>query len=336
MNPREPRGFPDRFGRLHDDLRISVTDRCNLRCTYCMPVEPTWFPREEILSYEEILAVVRIVIRRGVRKFRITGGEPLVRKDIAEFVRMLAATGGVEDLSLTTNGLLLQRLAAELARAGLRRVNVSLDTLDPERFRRLTRHDGLAAVLRGMEAASAAGLTPIKINVVLLRDQNDDEVEALVGAGRERGWEMRFIEFMPLENGEVWDLSRVVPGHEVRARIEKLWPLERDPAGDPHAPASRFLFRDGRGAVGFIDSVTRPFCADCSRLRLTSDGQFRVCLYDSGETDLKALLRAGASDAEIEHAIEAAVLRKGRGGAIEILERRERLPLERTMHQIGG
>ncbi len=328
--------FVDRVGRQHDDLRISVTDRCNLRCAYCMPEEPEWFPREAILSFEEILRVVRIATRRGVRKFRVTGGEPLVRRNVAGLIAGIASARGVEDLSLTTNGLLLAPLAKDLAAAGLRRVNVSLDTLVPERFVRLTGRDALPLILRGLEAAAAAGMAPLKINTVLLRGHNEDEVESIVGTAREAGWEVRFIEFMPLENGETWDLARVVPGAEVRRRIETRWPLDPDPAADPHAPATRFVFRDGRGAVGFINSVTEPFCSRCSRLRLTSDGKFRNCLYDPGERDLKVLLRSGAADSEVERAMDETVLGKGRGGAIQILERRSRIPLTRTMHQIGG
>ncbi len=326
----------DGFGRLHDDLRVSVTDRCNLRCSYCMPVEPEWFPHGAILSYEEIVRLARIAVARGVRRLRLTGGEPLVRRDLASLVRMLTALPGVEDLSLTTNGLLLAAAAPELVRAGLRRVNVSLDTLQRDRYRALTRRDVLDRVLAGIDAAAAAGLAPVKVNAVLLRGINEDEAEPLVGRARENGWELRFIEFMPLENGNTWDAARVVSGSELRRRIDRLWPLERDPRGDPHAPASRYLFRDGRGAVGFIDSVTQPFCASCSRLRLTSDGYFRVCLYDDRETDLKTPLRSGASDAEIERLMVEAVSRKGRGGALEILERQAPPPPARTMHQIGG
>jgi cyclic pyranopterin phosphate synthase len=326
----------DRFGRVHDDLRVSVTDRCNLRCAYCMPVEPEWFPRAELLSYEEIARLVRVAATRGVRRVRLTGGEPLVRRDVARLVALLEREPGVLDLSLTTNGLLLEPLAGELAAAGLRRVNVSLDSLVPERYFALTRRDVLARVLRGIAAARAAGMAPLKVNTVLLRGVNDDEVESLVGHAREHGWELRFIEFMPLENGASWDPARVVAGAEVRRRIERSWPIDPDPARDPHAPATRWLFRDGRGAVGFIDSVTAPFCSSCSRLRLTADGQLRVCLYDDAETDLKGPLRAGASDPELASLMRRAVEGKGRGGALEILERQAALPLRRTMHQIGG
>jgi cyclic pyranopterin phosphate synthase len=307
-------GFEDRFGRDHDELRVSVTDRCNLRCTYCMPEEPSWFPRAEILSYEEIARLARIFLARGVRKFRITGGEPLLRRDLPELVRMLAAAPGVEELSLTTNGLLLDEHARDLAGAGLQRINVSLDTLMPERFRALTKRDGLDRVLQGLDLVSELGLRPVKINTVLIRGVNDDEVVSLVSTARDRGWELRFIEFMPLENGGTWDLSRVVSGREIKDIVEERWPLEPEAAVDPHAPATRFRFADGRGVIGFINSVTAPFCESCSRLRLTADGKLTSCLYATHETDLKTPLRA----------------------ALEILDRREPIPLTRTMHQIGG
>jgi cyclic pyranopterin phosphate synthase len=326
----------DGFGRVHDDLRVSVTDRCNLRCAYCMPEEPEWFPREEILRYEEAARLVRVAAAQGVRKVRVTGGEPLVRRDVDRLVAELAAIPGVDDLSLTTNGVLLERFAAGLREAGLRRVNVSLDSLRRERFSRLTGRDRLADVLRGLEAAAAAGLGPIKINAVLLRGVNDDEAIDLVAFGRERGYEVRFIEFMPLDNDRTWDLSRVVSGASIRRELAARWPLVPDPDGDPRAPATRFLFEDGGGAVGFINSVTEPFCADCGRIRLTSDGKFRVCLYDDREVDLKSAMRAGATDDDLVALMQAALAGKGRGGAVEILERREALPLRRTMHQIGG
>ena len=301
-----------------------------------MPEEPTWFPRAQVLSYEESARLVQIAAGLGVRKVRITGGEPLVRRDVDVLVGAVAAIPGIEDLSLTTNGVLLGSLAPRLQAAGLRRINVSLDTLRRERFERLTGRDRLAAVLRGLDAAAAAGLGPVKINVVLLHGVNDDEALDLVAFGRERGFEVRFIEFMPLDNDRSWDLSRVVTGGSVRREIESRWPLRPDPGGDPRAPATRFRFEDGGGTVGFINSVSEPFCGNCGRLRLTSDGKLRVCLYDDREVDLKGPLRAGASDAELAGLFEAAVSRKDRGGALDILERRESLPLGRTMHQIGG
>jgi cyclic pyranopterin phosphate synthase len=288
------------------------------------------------LRYEEIERLARIAAGLGVRRVRLTGGEPLVRRDLPDLVRRLAAIGSIGDLSLTTNGLLLEGLARPLVAAGLGRINVSLDTLDPLRFTRLTRRPALERVLAGIAAAAAAGLRPIKVNTVVLRGVNDDEIEPLVARARSEGWELRFIEFMPLENGATWDRSRVVTGAEIRARISALWPLDADASRDPHAPATRFRFRDGRGAVGFIDSVTAPFCSTCSRLRLTSDGHLRVCLYDDDETDLRTPLRAGATDADLAARMRAAVARKGRGGALDLLDAPIAVPLVRTMHQIGG
>jgi cyclic pyranopterin phosphate synthase len=328
--------FRDTFGRVHDDLRVSVTDRCNLRCAYCMPAKPHWFPHDEILRYEEIYRLVRIAVRRGVRKVRLTGGEPLARRDLLLLVRMLASEPGLEDLALTTNGLLLGGMARRLAEAGLHRVNVSLDSLQRDCYHAMTRKDTLARVLDGIAAAVAAGLRPVKVNTVMLRGVNEQEAEALAGHAREHGWELRFIEFMPVENGGGWDPSRVVPGDETRRRIHRRWPIEPDPRDDGRSPAIRYVYRDGKGALGFIDSVTRPFCASCSRLRLTADGKFRVCLYDDREVDLKRPIREGASDKELEGLMVDAVVRKGRGGALEILERKGALPLARTMHQIGG
>ncbi len=328
--------FRDRFNRIHDDLRVSVTDRCNLRCSYCMPEEPVWFPRNQILDYEEMHRLVRVMAAHGVRKVRVTGGEPLVRKDLTRFIRLLADIPGIDDISLTTNGVLLEAMAKPLTDAGLHRVNVSLDSLDRERFRQLTRRDDLDQVLAGLEAAVSAGLSPVKINTVLLRGINEDEAERFVETARDHGWEIRFIEFMPLENNGTWDVGQVVTGKEVRERIHARWPLERSPAGNRSAPATRFRFRDGRGTVGFINSISEPFCGDCSRLRLTADGKLRVCLYDHAEIDLKTPLREGAADEDLAALINAAVLGKGRGGALEILETKKILPRKRTMHQIGG
>jgi cyclic pyranopterin phosphate synthase len=301
-----------------------------------MPEEPVWYPHGAILTFEEVTRVARIAIASGVTKFRVTGGEPLVRRDVATLIASLAALPGLADLSLTTNGVLLEPLAEELVRAGLRRVNVSLDTLDRDRFARMSGRDRLPQVLAGLAAAASVGLGPIKINAVLLRGENEAEAVDLVRFGRESGFEVRFIEFMPLENDRSWDLSRVVSGASVLRSIAAVWPVVPDPAGDPHAPASRFLFEDGKGAVGFINSVTAPFCGACTRVRLTSDGKFRVCLYDDEETDLRAALRGGASDAAITGLMRDAVMQKGRGGALDILDAKAAMPLARTMHQIGG
>ena len=326
----------DGFGRVHDDLRLSVTDRCNLRCAYCMPEEPVWFPRERILTFEEIRRVAALLAGAAVRKIRLTGGEPLVRRDLPTLVRMLAGIPGIEDLSLTTNGVLLARHAQALAAAGLRRVNVSLDTLRPDRFARMAGRPRLPEVLAGLDAAAGAGLAPIKVNAVLLRGENDDEAEALVELARARGFEMRFIEVMPLDNHAAWDPSRVVSGAELRRRIGARWPIVPEIPADPSAPASAYRFADGRGRVGFVDSVTRPFCGDCSRLRLTSDGRVRVCLYDDREVDLRGPLREGADDAALLGLVQAALAGKGRGGALDLLQTRQAPALRRTMHQIGG
>lgn len=326
----------DGFGRVHDDLRLSVTDRCNLRCHYCMPIDPEWFARSEILSYEEMLRLVRLLVPLGVRSVRLTGGEPLVRRDLATFIAMLNEIDGLQDLSLTTNGLLLDRQAEAMARAGLRRVNVSLDTLDPRKFKALTRRDTLHKVLDGLAAAAAAGLNPIKVNAVLVRGHNEDEIESLAEHARQHDWELRFIECMPLDNDHRWEPERVVTGEEVRRRIAKLWPIEPASVKDSTAPATRWRYTDGGGTVGFIDSVSEPFCGTCSRLRLTADGKLLVCLYDDRETDLKAMLRDGADDPSIVAAIRKAVAGKGRGGALEILGRKQAIPNSRTMHQIGG
>jgi cyclic pyranopterin phosphate synthase len=326
----------DGFGRVHDDLRLSVTDRCNLRCAYCMPEDPVWFPREHLLSFEEIGRVAAVLAGAGVRKVRLTGGEPLVRRDLPDLVRMLAGLPGIEDLSLTTNGVLLARHACALRESGLRRVNVSLDTLDPRRFARMTGRARLPEVLEGLRAAAGAGLSPIKINAVLLRGVNDDEAESLVDFAREQGCELRFIEVMPLDNHAAWDPARVVSGAELRQRIAARWPILPEIPEDPSAPATRYRFADGRGRVGFVDSVTRPFCGDCSRLRLTSDGRVRVCLYDDREVDLRGPLRSGATDEALLSLVRQALAGKGRGGAIDLLQSRQAPVLVRTMHQIGG
>lgn len=326
----------DGFGRVHDDLRVSVTDRCNLRCTYCMPEEPVWFPHNELLSYEELGRLVGLFVSRGVRKVRFTGGEPLLRRDLGSLIRIVADLPGVEDISLTTNGVRLAGMARGLAEAGLHRVNVSLDTLDPKRFEKFTRRARLGRVMEGLHAAREAGLDPIKVNAVLLRGENDSEVEQLAAMARREGWELRFIEVMPLDNDGRWKPERVIPGKEVRARLEQRWPLEPVASSDRSAPAHRWSYRDGGGTVGFVDSVNAPFCGDCSRLRLTCDGSFRNCLYDHDEIDLRKPLRDGADDETLITAIENHLKAKGRGGALDLLETKAPVRGCRTMHQIGG
>jgi cyclic pyranopterin phosphate synthase len=305
----------DAFGRVADDLRISVTDRCNLRCTYCMPAEGMqWLPRAQILSYEEIDRLVGVFMSLGVHTVRLTGGEPLARRDLPVLVEMLAARG-VPDLSVTTNGVLLSEQAGPLVRAGLQRVNVSVDSLLRHRFAEMTRRDALDQVMEGLRAAETAGLRPIKLNCVVVRGTNDDEVVDFARFSRETGYEVRFIEFMPLDAEETWTRDAVVPSREVLERIDVTYPIE--PIEHGPEPATMWRFRDGAsGAIGVIASVTEPFCSSCNRIRITADGQFRTCLFAMEETDLRALLREGASDGEIADAVRAAVAGKWAGHKI--------------------
>lgn len=322
----------DTFGRTHDNLRVSVTDRCNLRCTYCMPEHVSFMDKAALLTFEEIVRVVRLAVRLGVRKVRLTGGEPLLRRDLPSLVRMLRVIEALADLSLTTNGTLLAEQAQPLYEAGLRRINVSLDALDRDRFRQLTRRDELDRVLQGIEAARSAGFSPIKVNAVAVRGQSEDEIVPLARFARDRGLEVRFIEYMPIGAGP-WERAKLLPAHEILDAIEQgLGPLV--PAGgDPRAPATDFRFADGAGTVGVIASVTRPFCARCNRIRLTPDGKLRNCLFALDEVDLRALLRSGAGDAEVADAIGRCVRDKWAGHAINTF--RFVKPL-RTMHAIGG
>ena len=305
----------DAFGRIADDLRVSVTDRCNLRCTYCMPAGGMrWLPRPEILTYEEIDRLVGISMSLGVRTVRLTGGEPLARRDLPVLIEMLAARG-VPDLSLTTNGVLLAEHAGPLARAGLTRVNVSVDSLLRHRFAEMTRRDALDRVLEGLRAAEAAGLQPIKLNCVVVRGTNDDELVDFARFSRDTGYDVRFIECMPLDEEHAWTRDAVVPSREVLARIDAVFPLEA--AGRASEPATMWRFADrARGSVGVIASVTEPFCSSCNRIRVTADGQFRTCLFALEETDVRALLRGGATDAEIARAMRDAVAGKWAGHKI--------------------
>jgi cyclic pyranopterin phosphate synthase len=305
----------DTFGRIADDLRISVTDRCNFRCTYCMPAEGLqWLPRAELLTFEEIARLARLFVSLGVSTIRLTGGEPLARRDLHSLIAMLAAEG-VPDMSMTTNGFFLAEHAASLAQAGLRRINVSVDSLLRHRFAEMTRRDALDRVMDGLRAAEAAGLAPIKLNCVVIRGTNDDEVLDFARFARETGYQVRFIEYMPLDADETWAMDRVVPSAEVLAAIEAVHPLEAVQHGPE--PATVYRFADGApGGVGVIPSVTEPFCSNCNRIRVTSDGQFRTCLFALEETDLRGLLRDGANDDAVEAAIRAAVERKWAGHAI--------------------
>ncbi|HZA75664.1 MAG TPA: GTP 3',8-cyclase MoaA [Acidimicrobiales bacterium] len=321
----------DGYGRVHRDLRISVTDRCNFRCTYCMPAEGMkWLPRDEVLTFEEIERIARVCAERfGVDSVRLTGGEPTVRAHLPVLVGKLAALG--VDLALTTNGATLRLLAGDLVAAGLRRVNISLDTLRHDRFVTLTRRDELDNVLDGIEAAKEAGLDPVKVNAVVMRGVNDDEVVDLATFGRERGVTVRFIEWMPLDADGRWESDAVVSQEEILAAIDTIYPVE--PIQRGHEPAERFAYRDGRGEVGVIPSVTRPFCGSCDRIRLTADGQLRSCLFAVDEVDLRAVVRGGASDDELAGAVQRCVAAKWAGhmiGQVQFVRPR------RSMSQIGG
>jgi GTP 3',8-cyclase len=328
----------DSYGRVHRDLRISVTDRCNFRCTYCMPEEGMqWLPRSEVLTFEEIERIARVCVERfGLDSVRLTGGEPTVRAHLPVLVGKLAAlrsAAGVPlDVALTTNGAMLRSMAADLVAAGLRRVNISLDTLQRDRFVELTRRDELDRVLDGIEAAKEAGLDPVKVNAVVMRGVNDDEILDLARFGRDRGVTMRFIEWMPLDADEQWQSGSVVSQEEILAAIGAEHPV--DPLVRGHQPAERFAYRDGRGEVGVIPSVTRPFCAACDRIRLTADGQLRSCLFAVDEVDLRALVRdPAAGDDDVAEAVQRCVAGKWAGhmiGQVQFIRPR------RSMSQIGG
>ena len=323
----------DPFGRVHDDLRISVTDRCNLRCTYCMPEQGmTFLPRTELLTFDEIVRSASVARDLGVSSVRITGGEPLVRRGIPDLVARLAALG-FEDLALTTNGMLLADQAVALAEAGLNRVNISCDSLRPERFGTIRRRGDLTNVLRSMDVAEAAGLGPVKVNVVLIRGRNDDEVLDFAAFARTTGRTVRFIEYMPLDAEGAWDREQLVPGDEVYRRVGARWPLEPDPAEAGPAPAQSFRFADGRGHVGLISSVTQPFCGTCNRLRLTADGAIRNCLFSDDELDARYLLRHGADDGRLALLLRRAVWGKRPGHGID---EPGFLRPARSMSMIGG
>lgn len=323
----------DTFGRIHNNLRISVTDRCNLRCVYCMPEDVVFMDRSELLTFEEITHFVRVAAPMGIDKLRLTGGEPLLRRDLARLVAMLVEVPGIKDVGLTTNALLLADQAQPLYDAGLRRINVSLDTLDPDRFRALARRDGLDLVLKGIAAAQRAGFAPIKINAVIIRGVNEMDVVPLARHARDHGWEMRYIEYMPI-GAEAWEREKVYFAHEMLEAIEReVGPLVPAEDYDPRAPAMDFRYADGRGRVGMIASVSRPFCLRCNRLRLTADGKLRNCLFALNEVDVKGLLRGEGDDRQLAERIRANVWAKWEGH--EINTARFVKP-ERTMHAIGG
>jgi cyclic pyranopterin phosphate synthase len=329
----------DTYGRVHDNLRISVTDRCNIRCFYCMPEEGVKFqPREEILTFEEIERFVRVAVSLGVRKLRITGGEPLLRKDLAKLIHRLGAIEGIQDMALTTNGVLLAGQAQELYDAGLRRLNVHLDTLDRERFKQITRRDDFGKVMNGIETALRIGYPVIKINAVAVKNLVESDIVPLARFGREHGIEIRYIEFMPLDAQGIWDHDKVLLTDDMIAMLTReIGPLREIPDRDPRAPATEYEFADGKGRIGFIASVSKPFCLNCNRIRLTADGKFRYCLFAIEETDMRVLLRNGAQSPETDQAIadamRASVKDKWIGHQINTTKF---VPPPRPMYSIGG
>ncbi|CAM8648870.1 MoaA Molybdenum cofactor biosynthesis enzyme [Acidimicrobiia bacterium] len=328
----EPTPLVDGFGRVHRDLRISVTDRCNFRCTYCMPAEGLdWMAREDLLTYEELTRVARVCVERfGFNGIRLTGGEPTVRANLPVLIEQLSSLG--VDLSLTTNGTTLTNLAPALVSAGLERINISLDSLKRERFEQITRRDELDKVLEGIDAAVSAGLAPVKINCVVMRGVNDDEIVDFARFGRERGVTVRFIEFMPLDAQGEWTNEQVVTKAEIVAAIGDVFPLE--PVAERESdPAARWRYVDGGGEFGVIPSVTEAFCESCDRVRLTADGMLRHCLFATRELDLRTLLRNGATDDDIAVAITAEVGAKWAGHQINQVHF---IRPSRSMSQIGG
>jgi cyclic pyranopterin phosphate synthase len=334
LTSQEVEPLVDSWDRQIRSVRVSVTDKCNFRCRYCMPAEGLeWLPRDDLLSFEEIARLAGVLASMGVDEVRLTGGEPLVRRDLPVLVSLLAETPGVRDLSLTTNGVLLDRLAQPLVEAGLTRLNVSLDSLSHVRFAEITRRDALDRVLAGLaEAERYPELRPIKVNCVAIRGFTEEEVPALAELARRKPYIVRFIEFMPLDADEAWREDEVLTGGEIRALIEERWPLEEIPA-KASSTARRFRFADGAGEIGFVNPVSEPFCSSCDRIRLTSDGQLRTCLFSRREWDLKAPLRDGASDDELAALIRFAVRHKE-------LKHKINDPgfvrASRSMSQIGG
>ena len=324
----------DTFGRIHTNLRISVTDRCNIRCFYCMPETVRFLPRAEILTYEEIERLVRVVAQMGVNKLRVTGGEPLVRAELPRLLEMLAAVPGIRDIALTTNGILLAEQAQALKDAGLGRLNISLDGLSEETFRKISRREGLDRVLDGIFAAKRAGFEKIRLNAVAIRGITEAEVVPLGRFARQHRMEMRFIEFMPLDAENNWQIEQVLSGTEIREILEAefgpLIPLARN---DPSQTAVDYQFADGIGRIGFINPITQPFCGNCNRLRITAEGKIRNCLFSTEEWDVRELLRGSGPDDQIAQTVRRAVHAKKPGHGIDT---EDFIKPERAMYQIGG
>ena len=330
----QPERLVDAFGRRHNNLRISVTDRCNIRCVYCMPEDVQFMPRAQLLSFEEIERVVRVAVTLGIDKVRLTGGEPLVRRGLPTLVEKLVAIPGIKDVGLTTNGILLGPLARQLRDAGLERINISLDTMDAAKFEKLTRRSGFEQVIEGILAAKAAGFVPVKVNAVAIRGVTEDDVVPLARFARRHALELRFIEYMPLDSGHLWEREKVLFAADILDLLSNgIGPLTPSANQDLRAPAMDYDFDDGGGRIGIIASVSRPFCMSCNRIRLTSDGKLRNCLFSLEETDLRALIRAGRSDAEIARAIRESVASKWEGHEINTARF---IQPERLMNSIGG
>jgi cyclic pyranopterin phosphate synthase len=325
----------DSYGRVADDLRISITDRCNFRCIYCMPAEGLkWLKRDDLLRFEEIARLARLFVEHyGVRTIRITGGEPLVRVKVEELVGMINDVDPTLDITMTTNGVLLREKAQMLRDAGLKRINISLDTLHMDRFHDIARSDAFWRVMDGIQASREAGLWPIKLNMVVMKGKNDDEVVDFARLAREQGYEVRFIEFMPLDGDNIWTNEQVVPSLRIQEQIEDLFPLV--PVADPRpGPATRFKFADGaQGGIGFISSVSQAFCTTCNRIRLTAEGGLRTCLFSLQETPLRDLIRSGVSDDHLGRVIETAVWRKEEG---HLINQPGFIKPAKNMSQIGG
>lgn len=324
----------DGMGRKIVNLRISVTDRCNFRCTYCMPADNVEFmDRDELLSFEEITRIAQVVAKMGIYRLRLTGGEPLLRKNLSILVKMLDEVAGIEDIALTTNAFFLKDQAAELRKAGLQRLNISLDALDQEKFAQVNRRDCLQQVLDGIAEARKIGFAAIKINAVAVKNFSEEEILKLVEMGRDQDLEIRFIEFMPLDADQTWERDKVLFGHEIIDLINQQYELVPIKDSLEIGPASEYSFADGKGKVGIITAVSNPFCDYCNRIRMTADGKLRTCLFSTNEHNLKELIRAGATDSDIEQKIRAALVNKEPGHKIN-LDSFER-PV-RAMHAIGG
>ncbi len=324
----------DSFGRVHDSLRISVTDRCNIRCVYCMPEQVEFLPKAEILSFEELARLAKVADSLGVKKIRITGGEPLVRNSLWKLIEAIRQNSDIHEITLTTNAILLADQAADLKKAGLDRLNISLDTLDPDRFLRLTRRTGLEDVLKGIDAALSAGFAHTKLNAVAIKGFSEPDIIPLAQFAREKALELRFIEYMPLDARDAWERGKVLLMEEIVSTLQNSFgTLLPAPGQDPSTPATEFIYQDSGNRIGFIASVSQPFCRSCNRIRITADGKLRNCLFAVDETDLRSLLRSGADDSRLKMAFSDSVKAKWEGH--EINTSRFIKP-DRLMHSIGG